>query len=181
MSIDYSWTIAMVAGAMTDIVILLIGDLLYDINISVAGALFGSVLALIVAKVIEFFRFCVDYSRTEKVQFEDDEYYYYVKAVPKMTVAVSTRTVKRINTPSGRGSASGRNLADEEDGGEVSGRRMQTTRRPAGRSVTTEHIGRSADNMAGTSGRTAQAPRRSVTIGSTSAEADRQDDYEELF
>ena len=40
----------------------------------------------------------MDYSRTEKVQFEDDEYYYYVKAVPKMTVAAQTKTVKKINT-----------------------------------------------------------------------------------
>ena len=30
----------------------------------------------------------LDYARTERVQFEDDDYYYYVKAVPKKTVAV---------------------------------------------------------------------------------------------
>lgn len=34
--------------------------------------------------LIEFLCFNLDYSRTEKVQFEDDEYYYYVKAVPKV-------------------------------------------------------------------------------------------------
>lgn len=98
MSFDHVWTIAMVAGAMTDIVILLVGDLIYDINISVAGALLGSLLALAVAKVLEFFRFCVDYSRTEKVQFEDDEYYYYVKAVPKLSIAVSEKRVKKISS-----------------------------------------------------------------------------------
>ena len=97
MSVDYSWTIAMVAGVILNLVILLVGDLIYEINISLVGAIFGNLLALAVAKVIEFFRFCVDYSRTEKVQFEDDEYYYYVKAVPKMTVAAPTKTVKRIN------------------------------------------------------------------------------------
>ncbi len=98
MSVDYSWTIAMVTGAMINVVLLLIGDLLYDVNLSMGSVLLGSLLALVVAKVIEFFRFCVDYSRTEKVQFEDDEYYYYVKAVPKMTVSVPTKTVKRINS-----------------------------------------------------------------------------------
>ena len=72
LSVNYAWTIAMIAGAMVNIVILLMGDLLYDINISVFGILAGSILALLVAKVIEFFRFCVDYSRTEKVQYEDD-------------------------------------------------------------------------------------------------------------
>lgn len=98
MSVDYSWTIAMVTGAMINVVLLLIGDLMYDVNLSMGSVLLGSLLALVVAKVIEFFRFCVDYSRTEKVQFEDDKYYYYVKAVPKMTVSVPTKTVNRINS-----------------------------------------------------------------------------------
>ncbi len=97
MSVNYAWTIAMIAGTMVNIAVLLIGDLYYDINLSVGSVLLGSLLAIVVAKVIEFFRFCVDYSRTEKVQFEDDEYYYYVKAVPKMTVPMQTRTVKKIN------------------------------------------------------------------------------------
>ena len=43
--VNYSWTIAMITGAMVDVVILLIGDLLYEINISVSGALLGSLLA----------------------------------------------------------------------------------------------------------------------------------------
>ncbi len=101
MSIEHAWTIAIIAGTMTNLVLLLIGDLIYDIKLSMLGAIFGSALAILAAKIIEFFRFCVDYSRTEKVQFEDDEYYYYVKAVPKMNVAASAKTVKRINTQSG--------------------------------------------------------------------------------
>lgn len=108
MSVDYSWTIAMIAGAMVNVVVLLIGDLLYDVNLSVGSVLLGSLLAIVIAKVIEFFRFCVDYSRTEKVQFEDDEYYYYVKAVPKMAVSVPAKTVKKINAQKGsRGAGAG--------------------------------------------------------------------------
>ena len=79
---------------MINTVVLLVGDLYYEINLSVGSVLLGSLLAIAVAKVIEFFRFCVDYSRTEKVQFEDDEYYYYVKAVPKMYVAEKEKQVK---------------------------------------------------------------------------------------
>ncbi len=98
LSVEHAWTIAIVAGAMVNLVLLLVGDLKYDINLSMGSAIFGSLLAVLVAKVIEFFRFCVDYGRTEWVQFEDDEYYYYVKAVPKMNIAAGTKTVKRINT-----------------------------------------------------------------------------------
>ncbi|MDR0947944.1 MAG: hypothetical protein LBM69_00330 [Lachnospiraceae bacterium] len=98
MSIDYSWTIAMIAGSVLNLMILLVGDFLYHTNLSVVMALLGSLLAVAVAKVLEFFRFCIDYNRVEKVQFEDDEYYYYVKAIPKMTVVAQTKTVKKINT-----------------------------------------------------------------------------------
>lgn len=98
LSVDYSWTIAIIAGAMLDAVILLVGDLMYDTNVSVIGVIFGSLVAIALTKALQFFVFNVDYSRTEKVQFEDDEYYYYVKAVPKMTVTEPVRTVKRINT-----------------------------------------------------------------------------------
>ncbi len=97
LSINYSWTIAMVAGVIINLVLLLVGDLMYGTNMSFGGAFLGSLLALIVGKVIEFFRFSIDYSRIENVQFEDDEYYYYVKAIPKMTVAAPEKTVKKIN------------------------------------------------------------------------------------
>ncbi len=98
MSIDYAWTIAIIAGALADMMILLIGDLMFDTNVSIGGLLLGTVVAVLVAKVVEFFAFHVDYSRTERVQFEDDEYYYYVKAVPKMNITTPSKTVKRINT-----------------------------------------------------------------------------------
>ena len=182
MSIDYAWTIASVAGAMVDVVILLLGDLMYDINLSVVGVLAGALLAVVAAKVIEFFRFCVDYSRTEKVQFEDDEYYYYVKAVPKMTVSVSTKTVKKINSQqSGEAAAAVRSSA------------ARAARNPqAGapsRSVVTERtaVSRGAYGS-GNRVRTENGDYRtgkSVTIGRTEAEGrkteETADDYEELF
>ena len=38
----------------------------------------------------------MDYSRTERLQFEDDEYYYYVKAVPKAFVSGTDKRVTRF-------------------------------------------------------------------------------------
>lgn len=98
LAIDHSWSIATVAGAIVNIVVILIGDLLYDTQVSLLGAFFASLVAVAIAKILEFMFFCVDYSRTENVQFEDDEYFYYVKAVPKMAVAAQTKTVKKINS-----------------------------------------------------------------------------------
>lgn len=98
MSVDYAWTIATVSGVLADIVILLIGDLLFDLNYSLIGIVLGSVVAGILCYALQFFTFYVDYKRTENLQFEDDEYYYYVKAVPKIVVATPDKRVRKINT-----------------------------------------------------------------------------------
>ena len=145
MSVDHSWTIAMAAGIIIEVLILLVGDLMYDTNLSILSALLGAIVTVIVCKIIEFFRFCLDYSRTEKVQFEDDEYYYYVKAVPKMTVSAPTNTVKKINTqrrpasqsarPAGQGKSSGQSRSGGQNvrSAEGSARSVVTERTaPAG-------------------------------------------------
>ena len=98
LSVDYSWTIAIISGALLDIVVILVGDLIYNADFFILGVLLGSVGAVCVSSVVQFFRFNLDYSRTEKVQFEDDEYYYYVKAVPKLAVTTPEKKVKKITT-----------------------------------------------------------------------------------
>ncbi len=95
--IERAWTLAEAGGAFFCMLIVLIGGLVQNAGFSVIGILFGCILSFAVGKVIEFFRFCVDYTRTERVQFEDDDYYYFVKAVPKMNVAAPQRKVKNIN------------------------------------------------------------------------------------
>ena len=181
MSIDHSWTIAMIAGVMIEVLILLVGDLMYDTNLSIVSALLGAVVTILVCKVIEFFRFCLDYSRTEKVQFEDDEYYYYVKAVPKMTVAAPTNTVKKINTqrrpagqnarPAGQGSRSAGQTSGTMEG---TPRSVVTERTPA-------RNGAPYGQQNGYRGRE-MSGGRSVTIsGDHMAGQDDSDDYEELF
>lgn len=188
MSVDHSWTIAMVAGVMIEVMILLVGDLMYDTNLSIVSTLLGAVVTLIACKIIEFFRFCLDYSRTEKVQFEDDEYYYYVKAVPKMTVAAPTNTVKKINTQrrpagqqtrtSGQGTRSAgqtyRSTAHTGRPSEGTGRSVVTERTPARNGVPYgQQGGYRGHEMSG---------GRSVTIGGNHTNPqDDSDDYEELF
>ncbi|MCR5501378.1 MAG: hypothetical protein K6F53_00045 [Lachnospiraceae bacterium] len=95
---DYSWPAAIITGAIAQSVLILVGSLMLDVSVSKAGIIVGSLLAIVIGFVIQFIWFNVDYSRTEKVQFEDDDYYYYVKAVPKANVSMPQRTVKKINT-----------------------------------------------------------------------------------
>ncbi len=99
--VDHAWTIAIIAGVIFNMVLLLVADLFYElVEFSFVRVFLVSLLALVIGMVLEFFRFQLDYGHTERVQFEDDEYYYYVKAVPKMMVPQSSRTIKRINRTS---------------------------------------------------------------------------------
>ena len=96
LSVDHSWEIAIGIGTVVNIVIHLAGALLPEVTVQIIALLIGSVVSAAIAFVVKFFVFSVDYTRTERVQFEDDEYYYYVKAIPKNVIAAPKKTVKKI-------------------------------------------------------------------------------------
>ena len=98
MSMDYAWYLAIGAGAVVNVVLFLVGSLIMSISIEILPLVLGTLVALAIAVAVEFFVFSVDYSRTEYTQFEDDEYYYYVKAVPKMSIAIPEKKVKKISS-----------------------------------------------------------------------------------
>lgn len=98
LSINHAWTIAIIAGFMTEFVILLGGFLAMGLSGKVGFLILGNLICLGVAFVLKFLFFSVDYKRTEKVQFEDDDYYYYVKAVPKIQVEPEEKQVKKYST-----------------------------------------------------------------------------------
>ena len=97
LEVDHAWKVAIVAGTLSNLIVIALGNVMLDATISYGTLILGSVISVIAALVLEFFRFSVDYTRTEYLQFDDDEYYYYVKAVPKMKMAVSEKKVKHIN------------------------------------------------------------------------------------
>ena len=94
---DYAWRIAIIVGGVTYILIILAGDFCLDVTVSMIPMIFSTVASVLVGFVLEFFVFGGDYSRTERLEYEDDEYYYYVKAVPKASVSTSERSIKKIN------------------------------------------------------------------------------------
>ncbi len=95
--VPHNWTIAIVAGGLVGLMAVLIGAIAMDIEVSVFTMILNALLSVALGFVLQFFLFSVDFTRTEYVQFEDEEYYYYVKAVPKMSVSVSERRVKRVS------------------------------------------------------------------------------------
>ncbi len=176
LAMEYSWTIAIVSGAMLNLVILMLGDLIYDVNISVIGAILGGIVAIAVGKIIEFFRFCVDYRRTEKVQFEDDEYFYYVTAVPKMMVAAPAKTVKRINSATAptRSVTTERTVTGQGRNGYGSAREQSGI----GNSVRSSTYNRNSERPGSSRSMTINGQ---MTSSHRNTEAGTADDYEEIF
>lgn len=94
---DYSKEIAVAAGALTCLLGFLTVDLQLGVTEQIAPMFLGTLISAILALVIQFFYRALDYSRSEYLQFEDDDYFYYVKAVPKIVVSEQNINIKRIN------------------------------------------------------------------------------------
>ena len=98
LSVDYSWSIAIIAGVITQLVVIFIGDFYFNLPVAIGPMILGILVSVVLALVYQFFVFAVDYTRTEYLQYQDDDYYYYVKAVPKITVSQPDVKVHRISS-----------------------------------------------------------------------------------
>lgn len=96
-ALDHAWKIAIAAGAVVNIVVVAGGSIAMGTHAEYGSLILGNIAAVIVGIILEFFFFSVDYSKSETLQFEDDDYYYYVKAVPKLNIQAQEKMVKRIN------------------------------------------------------------------------------------
>lgn len=97
LTIDNAWSYAIIAGTAVQFIIFIAGIIALQAKINMVLMVVGTILGVAAAYVCQVVFFSLDYKRTEYVQYEDDEYYYYVKAVPKINIADSDVQVKRIN------------------------------------------------------------------------------------
>ncbi len=96
-AMDHAWKIASVAGTVAAVVVCVAGNVALNVRISYPTLLIGGIVAIIGGLILEVMFLSIDYSRTERLEFEDDEYHYYVKAVPKVAVSAPEKSVKHIN------------------------------------------------------------------------------------
>ncbi len=93
-----NWIFAIAAGNVLYLMLTLIFALVMDQEIRMVSLILNLFLGLLTGFVLHFLFFMVDSLRVEHVQFEDDEYYYYVKAVPKVRVTAPEVRVTKINS-----------------------------------------------------------------------------------
>lgn len=95
--IDYIWYIAIGVGGLLNIIAFMCCGMMLDVEINSGNVIVGTILGVLMAVIVQLCKSMVDYSRKETVQFEDDEYYYYVKAIPKYNVSAKKKNVVKMN------------------------------------------------------------------------------------
>ena len=79
----YGWLTSALVGAVLYIGLMTLGAAFLDVETDFIRLIVGSAISVGIALVIAFFMFSVNYRASRYLQFEDDNYYYYVKAIPK--------------------------------------------------------------------------------------------------
>jgi len=96
LKIDHCWDIAIVAGSIVELLILVVGQISLKSDFNVVMMILGVILGAGISYICSILFFALDYNRTEYVQYEDDEYYYYITAVPKRLMAKKEVSVKQF-------------------------------------------------------------------------------------
>ena len=87
-SFEYSWYIGCASGGIAGLVAYFAGSIMFEVEIAHMEFIWTIPLAMCMTCLFQFLRCIIDYSGVEYLEFEDDDYYYYVKAVPKVNVIV---------------------------------------------------------------------------------------------
>jgi len=94
MAAKFAWEIAIITGGICYFIIMISAGPLMDAKVSVFGVLTQIIVVCIIAFWVKFLVFNVDYTRIESLQYEDDDYHYYVKAIPKKNAERQRRLAK---------------------------------------------------------------------------------------
>ncbi|MGL6173489.1 MAG: hypothetical protein ACRC1P_02625 [Cellulosilyticaceae bacterium] len=98
LSIDYAPYIAVAVGGAMNLLGFGTAILFLNIDINVFLLVGMTILSVILAIICQFTSKVLDYSRAEVVQFEDEDNYYYVKVVPKVSMNINQKKVEQIYT-----------------------------------------------------------------------------------
>lgn len=84
LSINYSKELAIALGSVLNIFAFLFASLFINLGFGIIPILFFNILSAAMVYMYSFFYVVLDYKRTQRVEFQDEDYYYYVKLIPKI-------------------------------------------------------------------------------------------------
>lgn len=97
LAVSHAYILGIIAGMIANLIIMIVGGLIFEIKVDVLWVLLGTILSGGLALVVQFFKYLLDYSSVEHLQFDDDDYFYYVTAVPKLSVTSPDLNILKIN------------------------------------------------------------------------------------
>ncbi len=86
--LNWAWELAIIIGALLQISLYFVLGALFGAEQDLASFIIGTIAAAVISFILAFFVYNVDYRGAEHLQFEDDDFVYYVKAIPKKKSAV---------------------------------------------------------------------------------------------
>ena len=81
----HAYEVACVSGGLVYLFFIILGNSISLTQFDLAREGIGAAAAIIVSLILQFFWLSLDFKKVEVLEFEDDRYYYHVKAVPKIT------------------------------------------------------------------------------------------------
>lgn len=98
-SIDYGPYIAIGVGAVMNILGFGLSIIiLNNVEVNILLVVLKTIGFSLIAAVLQFLSAVLDYQRSETVNFEDDDNYYFVKIVPKIQLTRKHKVIKHIYT-----------------------------------------------------------------------------------
>ena len=97
LAVSHSYILGILAGILVNLIIMIVGGLIFEVKVNVLQVFIGTLLSGVMAFVVQFFKYLLDYSSVEHLQFDDDDYFYYVTAVPKLSVTSPDLNILKIN------------------------------------------------------------------------------------
>ncbi|MCR5203151.1 MAG: hypothetical protein K6D02_08725 [Lachnospiraceae bacterium] len=94
--IDYASSAAVIIGTFVGMTLNLLLNYYFEIEFNLGAFLIEMGITLLVGMLLQFGYRSLNYAATERLSFEDDEYIYYVKAVPKTVISAEERNVTRF-------------------------------------------------------------------------------------
>jgi hypothetical protein len=96
MGVNYAKELSIGLGALLTIISFTIAQFMVQTRENVGIVIVFTLLSVVIALIVRFFDIVLDYSRAERVEFEDEENYYFVKVVPKAILARRKKAARRI-------------------------------------------------------------------------------------
>lgn len=94
---NHSSEISVLTGILLMLVAFVLSSSFIENSDTIVNVIVGVCVSGLIAFTVQFFRISLDYSGVKNIQFQDDEYYYYVRAVPKLSVSAPDKQIKTIH------------------------------------------------------------------------------------